>query len=144
MRMAYASTRKGDVGLVARLVLEYPDGWALSCPASALRTLLPVCPEGVRVLAWVRPSGDWEPLLVCGGRPSPRALTHDWTNVAGNARGRPEEFFHWVFRVLNLQPDDDFQPIPLRGGVVAHAWALYRRQLPLPDWATTEQMTLDL
>lgn len=64
--------------LIDRLVVEYPDGWALSCHTPSLATLLPVCPDDVRVGAWVkpfhaykkgvRPAYAWEPLLYRGGR----------------------------------------------------------------------------
>jgi len=63
--------------LVARLVAEYPDGWALSTSSAALRDVLPLCPPGTRVCVWRRrvrggPSkralSAWEPLLVYRGR----------------------------------------------------------------------------
>ena len=64
--------------LIKRLVVEYPDGWALSCSSPSLRVLLPLCPEDVRVGAWVkpfhiykkgvRPAYAWEPLIFRGGR----------------------------------------------------------------------------
>lgn len=82
------------VELVARLVAEYPDGWALSTSASALPEVLALCPyrrgtdrknpgrvakgSSVRVLAWVKPQAppypvrvqfSWEPVILWGGRP---------------------------------------------------------------------------
>jgi hypothetical protein len=64
--------------LIARLVAEFPDGWALSCTSNSLRYLLPLCPEDVRVGAWVkpfhaykrgvRPAYAWEPVIYRGGR----------------------------------------------------------------------------
>ena len=80
--------------LVARLMAEYPDGWALSTSASALPEILALCPyqrgtdpknpgrvakrSSVRVLAWFKPQAPpypvrvqytWEPVILWGGRP---------------------------------------------------------------------------
>jgi hypothetical protein len=41
--------------LVARLVDDYPDGWALSTGASMLQGVIALCPPKVRVMAWVKP-----------------------------------------------------------------------------------------
>src|SRR3954469_12856448 len=41
--------------LVARLVVQYPDGWALSLSSPSLRQILALCPADVRVMAWVKP-----------------------------------------------------------------------------------------
>jgi hypothetical protein len=64
--------------LIDRLVNDYPDGWALSCHTPSLRHLLPLCPDDVRVGAWVkpfhaykkgvRPAYAWEPVIYRGGR----------------------------------------------------------------------------
>src|SRR5688572_9677356 len=64
--------------LIARLVADFPDGWALSTKASALRDLLPLCPPRARVMPWVKPFASfkpginpayaWEPIIVFGGR----------------------------------------------------------------------------
>jgi hypothetical protein len=63
--------------LVARLVAEYSDGWALSLSSPTLRIILPMCPDNVRVMAWVKPFAvfkpgvnpayAWEPVIVGGG-----------------------------------------------------------------------------
>lgn len=78
--------------LIARLVDEYPDGWALSLHTPSLRTLLPFCPERSRVLAWVKPfaffkpgvtlSYAWEPVIVDGEKlGQPGRVTRDWVAV---------------------------------------------------------------
>jgi hypothetical protein len=61
--------------LVRRLDVEY-DAWALSTAADALQDVLPVCPPGVRVAAWLRgerpnrsaqtPLNSWEPVIYAG------------------------------------------------------------------------------
>lgn len=67
--------------LIDRLVADYPDGWALSLSGKSLRTVLEMCPEGVRVLAWLKPWSNmlpgirvqyaWEPVIVHRGRQGP-------------------------------------------------------------------------
>lgn len=64
--------------LIGRLCNDYPDGWAMSASVPSLRTLLPLCPEDVRIAAWVktfcafkkgvRPCYAWEPVIFRGGR----------------------------------------------------------------------------
>jgi len=64
--------------LIVRLDDEHPDGWALSCSTPSLRTILPMCPDDVRIAAWVktfcafkkgvRPCYSWEPVIFRGGR----------------------------------------------------------------------------
>ncbi len=53
------------------------DGWALSTSAAALPQILALCPDPVRVAAWVRgerptrsgrPLNAWEPVIYSGGR----------------------------------------------------------------------------
>ncbi len=47
--------------LINTLVQDFPDGWALSCHSPSLKDILAMCPEGVRVLAWVKPFASWKP-----------------------------------------------------------------------------------
>ncbi len=64
--------------LIACLLDQYPDGWALSLSAPSLATLLPMCPDDARVCSWVKPFASfkpnvnpaftWEPVIVYGGR----------------------------------------------------------------------------
>lgn len=64
--------------LVNRLVDGWPDGWALSTSAEALPRILRLCPDDVRVAAWLRgprintralrPLASWEPVIYRGGR----------------------------------------------------------------------------
>ena len=48
------------VALIARLERDYPDGWSLSASSVSLRYLLPLCPEAVRVVAWIKPFGAYK------------------------------------------------------------------------------------
>ena len=55
--------------------LETFDAWALSCSSPSLPRILPLCPEDIRVMAWVKPFASfkkdvnpayaWEPVIVC-------------------------------------------------------------------------------
>lgn len=59
--------------LIKRLSDEYPDGWVLSASSVSLRALLPLCPQDIRVGAWmktfcsfkpnVNPAYAWEPVI---------------------------------------------------------------------------------
>lgn len=132
--------------LVARLELEYPDGWALSTSSTALRDVLALCPADARVMAWVKPFASfkpgvnpayaWEPVIVRGGRPYGReAVTvRDWvaaniTMQTGMPGAKPEAFCFWLFAALNLHPGDEFDDLYPGSGAVARAWEKWQRQL---------------
>lgn len=40
-----------QAALIARLMSEFPDGWALSTGSVNLRAVLPLVPDGTRVMA---------------------------------------------------------------------------------------------
>ena len=134
-------TYAGEVdhaALVARLVTEFPDGWALSTSARALRDVLPLCPPEARVCAWVKPHGVpratrgahnvWEPVIVVGGRrlrPGvPDALCALPARLGGSdLMGRkPVAFCAWMFRLLGLLPGDEFVDLFPGSGIVGAAW----------------------
>jgi len=65
--------------LIDRLQAEFGDGWVLSLSEASLRTILPMCPVGARVGAWIsdraRFAGKavavrkhFEPVIFMGGR----------------------------------------------------------------------------
>lgn len=137
--------------LLERLTAEYPDGWALSTSAPALRDVLALCPSGVRVCAWVRPVrrtcstralSAWEPLVVADGRPLPVASA-DGRRVAQGLedalvyRGRfrafpgavlgmkPPQFSEWMFQQLGARPGDQLDDLFPGSGAVAAAWSRY-------------------
>lgn len=71
-------TIDGHRRLVERLEAEYPDGWAMSLHTPSLGEILAICPDDVRVGAWVKtfaafkanvnPGYCWEPVIFRGGR----------------------------------------------------------------------------
>ncbi len=147
--------------LIARLCDEFPDGWALSCHTPSLRVLLPMCPEDVRVMAWVKPFAvfkpnvnpayAWEPVLVRGGRKRTREedTVRDWvsspiTLQRGVVGAKPETFCFWLFGVLGLRPEDELVDLYPGSGAVGRAWTRWRSQLPgmVPVVSTTPKVTV--
>lgn len=133
---------RGEVdhaALIARLCRRYPDGWALSTGAYALRALLPLCPPEVRVCPWVKPSGvsrktrglhnAWEALLVVGGRREPPGQ-RDWLRAKSAQGGgalpgrKPLAFCAWLFACLGMRAGDTLDDLYPGTGIVGRAWAL--------------------
>jgi hypothetical protein len=121
------------------------DGWALSTGAYALKQILPLCPEGVRVCAWVKPIGVssrtfglhnvWEPLIVWPGRrlrPGKRDfLIADPARGGGTLIGRkPIKFCVWLFECLGMMPGDFLTDVFPGTGIVGRTWAELNRPLP--------------
>lgn len=135
------------VSLVATLVREFPDGWALSLGARDLRDVLPSCPPGARVGAWVKQPrncrcssavSSWEPVIFVGGRR--RQATVGWGVLdACVARGRfrgfpgamvgmkPPAFSVWVFELLGASRGDVLVDLFPGSGAVGLAWDLFSR-----------------
>lgn len=118
--------------------LEGFDGWALSTSADALAEVLPLCPAGVRVCAWVKPIGAapktrglhncWEPLIVKPAR-ALRPGRRDWLEAQpargnGKLAGRkPLAFALWLFGVLGLQAGDELTELFPGTAIVSRVWA---------------------
>ncbi len=125
--------------LVASLESQNYTGWALSTSARALRDVLPLCPAGARVCAWVKPIGaapatfglhnTWEPLIVVGGRQR-RPGKRDWLSAqparhGGSLPGRkPIAFAAWLFQCLGMVSGDLLDDIFPGTGVIGRAWDL--------------------
>lgn len=130
--------------LVAKLVSDYPDGWAISLSSPSLRYYLNWCPEDVRIAAWVkpfhvfkkgvRPAYAWEPVLFRGGRneghpPPPKGgtattpkdfLIECITLRKGLPGAKPARFNQWILDLLNWQPGDTVDDLfPGTGGMSA-------------------------
>lgn len=133
--------------LVRELVAEFPDGWALSTSSTALKDVLAVCPDGVRISAWcksfgvfkpnVNPAYVWEPVIWCGGRqPRDRSepTVRDWvvcpiTLRRGLVGVKPDSFCFWLFDLLGLCPGDELVDLFPGSGAVTWAWQKWQRQL---------------
>jgi len=125
------------VELVARLVDEYPDGWAVSLSAPSLKLYLNACPEDVRIAAWVKTWHQflplttqyaWEPVIWRGGRKDPKRnpWVRDWFSAgAGNPAlgkkltgAKPHEFNRWVADLLCYRSGDELTDLfPGTGGM---------------------------
>jgi hypothetical protein len=124
--------------LIERMNDEFPDGWALS---------LPMCPEDVRVMAWVKPwcsfkpsmrvAYAWEPVIVRGGRKKEsktEETERDWVSAnitmkRGMVGAKPEAFCYWLFRVFGLRPEDEFVDLYPGSGAVTRAWEKWKHRL---------------
>ena len=128
--------------LIARLLAEFTDGWALSCSSSSLRILLPMAPKA-RVGAWVKtfaifkpgitPAYAWEPVLFMGGRKKSRKewTGRDWCAAGivmkGFTGAKPREFCWWVFDdLLGMRPGDELVDLFPGTGAVGRAWTAYK------------------
>ena len=122
--------------LIASLVDRY-DGWALSTSADALRMVLPLCPNTVRVCAWVKPIGvssktkglhsTWEAVIVQPGRelqPGKRDFLYAQpARGGGDLIGRkPLKFCGFLFEALGMLPGDELDDLFPGTGIVLRAW----------------------
>jgi hypothetical protein len=121
--------------LIARLVTDFPDGWALSASSPSLGIILPLCPYGYRIAVWcksfcafkkgVRPCYAWEPVIFYGGRNPSNGHKHappekngkqttpkDFivepiTLQKGLVGAKPEKVCRWILELLNVQSGDE-------------------------------------
>lgn len=125
--------------------LDQYDGWVYSLTSTTLKQILPLCPDDVRVGAWVKPfcsfkpnvkpAYAWEPFLFRGGRKCEKGseTPRDWiaANIAlkkGFRGAKPLEFSFYIFRLLNMKPDDEFVDVFLGSGEVTRAWKIFSDQ----------------
>lgn len=126
---------------------EY-DAWALSLHSPSLKHILPLCPEDVRVGAWVKPmcsfkpgvnpGYSWEPVIFRGGRKRARdeMTVRDYVSanmaIGQELRGsKPNRFAYWIFDLLGLAADDDFHDLFPGSGAIGRVWDAWRRQTAL-------------
>lgn len=136
--------------LIGTLEAEYPDGWALSTSAKALREILALCPADARVCAWLkggqasrasRAHSAWEPVIIVGGRTQVVTASDKLTDTlvwGGRQHShpnalvgmKPAAFCEWVFKLLGATSGDDMDDIFPGSGAVARAWKLFAPGLP--------------
>ncbi|MBM3992146.1 MAG: hypothetical protein FJ298_14220 [Planctomycetes bacterium] len=136
--------------LVERLCAELSDGWAMSLSSPSLRTILPLCPADVRVMAWVKPFAvfkpnvspayAWEPVIVRGGRRATRdePTVRDWcaaniTVKKGLTGAKPPQFCAWVLDVLGVRDGDEVIDLFPGTGVFGRTLAGRRGAVSAPD-----------
>ena len=132
--------------LVGWLCDEFPDGWALSTHANALRDVIALCPPDVRIAAWVKPFATWtlggrggvpfawEPVIwrTARGRETERPTRlgvhgRDWMAVSPPMRQRvpgekPHAFGFWIFQLLGAFPGDEIVDVFPGSGAIGEAW----------------------
>jgi hypothetical protein len=130
--------------LIGRLCAQFPDGWALSASSPSLRFILPLCPPGTRVAAWVKPFASfkpfvnpayaWEPVLFLKGRRRDRRerTVRDWVSCSATIKrglpgAKPAEFCFWLFELLGLQPGDTLVDLFPGTRAVGRAFRAYCR-----------------
>lgn len=133
--------------------LEEYDAWALSASSPSLFTILPMCPEGTRIAAWIKPFAifkpnvnpayAWEPILFKGARKRSRSepTVRDWvsSNITlkkGLVGVKPHNFSRWIFDLMGLTPDDELHDLFPGSGAVTQAWVGWcvdksNRQIPM-------------
>lgn len=133
--------------LINHLSEQFPDGWALSTSATALRDVLNLCPTEARIGVWcksfasfkpgVNPGYCWEPVIFWRGR-TKRARSEPTvqdfivcpiTLKRGVAGAKPDPVCFWIFQMLGLRPGDEFHDIFPGSKAVSRAWGKYVNQL---------------
>ena len=145
---AVYDTLEGHRALIARLMDEFPDGWAMSCTSGNLYDILPLCPVKPRIAAWVKPFAAfkvnvnpayaWEPVIFMGGRKRGRDqdTTRDWVaaNITlrkGVSGAKPPQFCWWLFDLLGMEPDDEFHDLFPGSDSVSKAHEAWKQIRPL-------------
>ena len=139
--------------LINTLELHY-DGWALSTSSSALQEVLAVCPGDVRVAAWVKPfcafkvnvnpAYTWEPVIWKSPKRHSRQedtikdhCIESITMKRGLTGAKPEAFCMWLFALLGLELEDEFDDLFYGSGAVSNAYTKWRA------WQSVKQSTLE-
>lgn len=120
------------------------DAWALSLSSQTLKQILNLCPDDVRIAAWVKPfcsfkpnvnpAYSWEPVIFKPGRPQSREnptvrdfVSANITLKKGIHGAKPQEFCFWLFDLLNCDPEDEFNDLFPGTGAVSSAWSKWRK-----------------
>jgi hypothetical protein len=121
------------------------DGWALSLSSPTLKQVLAICPDNVRIGAWVKPfcsfkpnvnpAYAWEPVIFWGGRKLGRDVytIRDWiscniTLERGTDGAKPDKFCYWIFAILGMRSEDEFDDLFYGSGAVIKAWEQWKSQ----------------
>ncbi len=138
----YPEKREVDHVALIKQLGEY-DAWALSCSSPSLQYLLSICPDKVRVAAWVKPfcifkpnvnpAYAWEPVIFNGARKRDRKVptVRDWVSAnitlqKGLVGAKPPEFCGWLFELLGMNSKDAFDDLFPGTGIVTSSWELWR------------------
>lgn len=135
------------------------DGWVMHLSAPSLRRILPLCPNDVRVMAWVKPFAAfkrnvsvayaWEPVIVKPARKpvvSKRITYRDFveeledpavresiTLKRGLTGAKPERVCMWAFEMMGAERGDTLDDLFVGSGAVTRAWDAWNQQFDLSD-----------
>lgn len=141
--------------LIQRLEDDY-DGWVLHSSSTAMHLVVPLLPEGVRVMSWVKSfcafkrnvsvAYAWEPVYVKAARKpvvSKRLTMRDWVECPitlrrGLTGAKPEAVCHWAFEMMGARPDDDMVDMFPGTGAVSKAWRTWQGKFLLPAEEVTD------
>lgn len=140
----YNSEEVDHAELIQLLCIAF-DAWALSCSSPSLKQILTMCPDGVRVGAWVKPfcaykknvnpAYAWEPVVFFGGRNKGTGVdiltSRDWVSESitlkkGLCGAKPKNVCFWLFEMLGLRSDDEFVDLFPGTGIVLTCWNEWR------------------
>ncbi len=132
--------------LLLRLNNNY-DGWALSSHVPGLWDLIPMIPREwkCRIAVWCKPNTRhncnypiyaWEPLIFKNGRNKRQAIK-DYMVLPLNIQStkekhnifigkKPDEFCYWLFELLGMTADDEFDDLFPGTGRVTRAWETWK------------------
>ncbi len=121
------------------------EGWALSTHMPGLWDLIPMIPKDwkCRVAAWCKPIAfgkpnvypfyTWEPIIfkngrnkTCKGRLTPRDFIECMPERKGFRGSKPDEFCYWLFELLGMTADDEFDDLFSGTGRVMRAWEAWK------------------
>jgi len=119
---------EAHIELIQQLEATY-DGWAMSATSTSLNLLLPDCPQGTRIGAWVKPFAawkpthriqyTWEPVLFKSARPKggkqiKSVRDHLSANITlrkGLPGAKPDAFCDWILQILGYEIGDAFDDL---------------------------------
>jgi len=135
--------------LIENLMWDY-DMWALSCSSPSLHILrnhyLIRDLQYVRTAVWVKPfcifkpnvnpAYAWEGVIFRTKRERftrQDPTVRDWVSAnitlkKGLVGAKPPEFCFWLFRLLGMQPDDEFFDLYPGTGIVTSCWNEFKLQ----------------
>ena len=83
----------------------------------------------------VNPGYAWEPVIFWGGRKRGREVptVRDWVSASctlkrGFVGAKPEAFCFWIFALLGMEREDEFDDLFVGSGAVTRAWEKWRGQ----------------
>lgn len=144
--------------LIDRMVRDYPDGWALSLHVPSLQQIWSMCPNDVRVAAWVKPfcsfkknvkrAWSWEPVIFWRGRDIPNDgltwrdhLSEPIAMKKGLPGAKPWRFCEWVLDGLGFVRGDTLDDLFPGTGIMGEVVARRNQPAGQPDFGIFEGAT---